>query len=166
MMTELLKIKDALQRLYGKYDTIISHVLKFAAAFVSFMLIRGMTGYNGLASNVFIIILLSAVCAFLPAGVTTMCGCGLIILQLYGLERIWRLELCWSAQLSAHVLRCRYRKCIPVHFQVCSDRNDPCKCDQSDPCVCTECEDQIQKHDQSFLLSSIYAWKPDRWIYF
>ena len=85
-MTELLKIKDALQRLYGKYDTIISHVLKFAAAFVSFMLIRGMTGYNGLASNVFIIILLSAVCAFLPAGVTTMCGCGLIILQLYGLE--------------------------------------------------------------------------------
>ena len=86
--------------------------------------------------------------------------------QLYGLERIWRLELCWSAQLSAHVLRCRYRKCIPVHFQVCSDRNDPCKCDQSDPCVCTECEDQIQKHDQSFLLSSIYAWKPDRWIYF
>lgn len=86
MMTELLKIKDALQRLYGKYDTIISHVLKFAAAFVSFMLIRGMTGYNGLASNVFIIILLSAVCAFLPAGVTTMCGCGLIILQLYGLS--------------------------------------------------------------------------------
>ena len=86
MMTELLKIKDALQRLYGKYDTIISHVLKFVAAFVSFMLIRGMTGYNGLASNVFIIILLSAVCAFLPAGVTTMCGCGLIILQLYGLS--------------------------------------------------------------------------------
>lgn len=86
MMTELLKIKDVLQRLYGKYDMIISHVFKFAAAFIAFMLIRGMTGYNELASNIFIIILLSAVCAFLPVGVTALCGCVLIILQLYGLS--------------------------------------------------------------------------------
>lgn len=85
-MTELLKIKDILQRLYGKYDMVISRVLRFASAFLSFMLIRGMTGYNSLASNVFMLILLSAVCAFLPGGITALMGCVLIILQLYGLS--------------------------------------------------------------------------------
>lgn len=85
-MTELLKIKDGLQRLYGKYDIIISHVLRFAAAFVSFMLIRGMTGYSTTASNVLILILLAAVCAFLPAGIISLAGCVLILLQLYELS--------------------------------------------------------------------------------
>ena len=83
MMTELLKIKDFLQRLYEKYDMLISRVIRFAAAFVAFMLIRGMTGYNQLASNVLILILISVVCAFLPTGVTVLSGCALIILQLY-----------------------------------------------------------------------------------
>ena len=64
-MTELLKIKDFLQRLYGKYDMLISRVIRFAAAFV------------------LILILISAVCAFLPTGVTVLSGCALIILQLY-----------------------------------------------------------------------------------
>ncbi len=82
-MTELLKIKDGLQRLYGRYDMVISHILKFAAAFISFMLIRGMTGYSSAASSVFVLILLSAVCAFLPAGVTALAGCILIVLQIY-----------------------------------------------------------------------------------
>lgn len=82
-MTELLKVKDMLQRLYGRYDMVISHVLRFAAAFVSFMLIRGMTGYSSSASNVFVLILLSAVCAFLPGGVTALAGCILIVLQIY-----------------------------------------------------------------------------------
>lgn len=85
-MTELLKIKDMLQRFYGRYDVVISHVLRFVAAFVSFMLIRGMTGYNSLASNVLILVLLSVICAFLPGGITALIGCGLIILQLYGLS--------------------------------------------------------------------------------
>ena len=71
-MTELLKVKDMLQRLYGRYDMVVSHVLKFVAAFVSFMLIRGMTGFSSSASNVFVLILLSAVCAFLPGGVTAL----------------------------------------------------------------------------------------------
>ena len=39
-MTELLKIKDGLQRLYGRYDMVISHILKFAAAFISLSLIH------------------------------------------------------------------------------------------------------------------------------
>ena len=82
-MTELLKLKDGLQRLYGRYDMIVSHVLKFIAAFVSFMLIRGMTGYSSAASSVFVLILLSAVCAFLPGGVTALVGCILIVLQIY-----------------------------------------------------------------------------------
>lgn len=86
MMTELLKVKDFLQRLYGKYDMVISHVLRFLAAFLAFMLIRGMTGYNVLASNVLILLLLAAVCAFLPSGVTALAGCALIILQFYGLS--------------------------------------------------------------------------------
>ncbi len=86
MMTELLKVKDFLQRLYGKYDMIINYVIKFAAAFTAFMLIRGMTGYNELASNILMIVLLSAVCGFLPAGVTVLAGCALIIMQFYGLS--------------------------------------------------------------------------------
>ena len=84
-MTELLILKDKLQNLYARYDMIISHVLKFAAALVSFLVIRGMTGYNATASNMFVLILLSAVCAFLPGGVTALAGCVLILLQLYGL---------------------------------------------------------------------------------
>lgn len=82
-MAELLKIKDVLQRLYSRYDMVMSHVLRFVAAFVSFMLIRGMTGYSSAASSIFVLILLSAVCAFLPAGVTALVGCILIILQIY-----------------------------------------------------------------------------------
>ena len=32
--------------------------------------------------------------------------------------------------------------------------------------ISIEFKDQIQKHDQSFLFSAIYAWKPDRRIHF
>ena len=84
-MTELLIFKDKLQSFYARYDIIIDHVLKFIAALVSFLMIKGMTGYNATASNIFVLVILSAVCSFLPGGITALAGCGLIILQLYGL---------------------------------------------------------------------------------
>lgn len=85
-MTELLIIKDKLQNLYAKYDIIISHVLKFAAALAAFLVIRGMTGYNAVASNLSVLILLAVVCAFLPGGITALTGCALILMHLYDLS--------------------------------------------------------------------------------
>lgn len=85
-MTELLMLKDKLKNLYGRYDILFDHGIKFVAALAALFMINGMTGYNVRISSLFVILLLSAVCTFLPGGMTTVICCIAIILQLYSLS--------------------------------------------------------------------------------
>lgn len=65
-MTELLEIKQRLKIFYAKYDAYLIPVIRFAFAFLTFMLINSQIGFMEQLTNPMLSLLLSVLCAFLP----------------------------------------------------------------------------------------------------
>ena len=65
-MATLLVIKEKLKSFYSKYEAFLVPVLKFAAAFVSLLLINKRLGYMTQLNSTAIVLIVSLLCSFLP----------------------------------------------------------------------------------------------------
>ena len=79
-MKQLLAVRDALSRFYGKYDMPIRLLCKFLLAFWVFYEIRSDMGAEGIFGKLFVILILAALCAFLPSnGMILIAACMLMV---------------------------------------------------------------------------------------
>ena len=82
-MIQLLLIRDSIKSVFKKYNAAIIPVLRFIAAFVTFALINGDLGYNEKFTGISVLVLLSAISAFFPMGVTVFLSGILMIFHIY-----------------------------------------------------------------------------------
>ena len=82
-MIQLLLIRDSIKNVVTKYNAAITPIFRFLAAFVTFALINGNLGYNEKLTGISVIVLLSAISAFFPMGVTVFFAGLLMVWHIY-----------------------------------------------------------------------------------
>lgn len=85
-MRFLLTVREALGRFYGKYDTAIRLLFKFAAAFLIFLSIRNVLGQTAAINHPLILLILAAGCMLLPSNTIILVAAGLILVHFYGIS--------------------------------------------------------------------------------
>lgn len=87
-MTALLEFKQKIKAFYGEHDMLLLSLFKFLLAFVLFKGINSSMGFFEKLDNIFMVLILSVICAVLPVNAMTVIGCGMIIAHCYavGLE--------------------------------------------------------------------------------
>ncbi len=84
-METLLKIREGMQDIYSGYDVYIRPVLKFAIAIMTFLAINEKIGYMTALDSMFVIVVLSVICAILPINGIVAIGMLLIIIHCFAL---------------------------------------------------------------------------------
>ncbi len=84
-MNTLITVRDKMKALYADYSMYIVPVFKFALAMVLFLIINNRLGFMQALSNLFVLIILAAVCAILPLNAMVLIGSFLIVLHCFGL---------------------------------------------------------------------------------
>ena len=87
MVATLVKIRDWLKAIYGKYDIVFVTLFKFLIAFCAMKAINDNIGYYELFQNPFIPLIISLVCSILPSGIMAL------ILALCMLVNIYQVSL-------------------------------------------------------------------------
>ena len=82
-MIQLLLIRDSIKSVVKKYNAAIIPIFRFVAALVTFALINGNLGYNEKLTGISVLVLLSAISAFFPMGVTVFLAGTLMIFHIY-----------------------------------------------------------------------------------
>lgn len=85
-MTGLLALREKLRGIYGKYDVLITPVIKFIFALIALIMINSKIGYMDKLNNPLIMIVLSLICALLPNSVTVLVVMASILCHLYALS--------------------------------------------------------------------------------
>ena len=83
-MTTLLEMKQKIKTFYGEHDTWLLPLLKFLLAFLVFQSINSTLGFLEALDNIFIVLILSIICAVLPLNGMAILGCIMIIAHCYG----------------------------------------------------------------------------------
>lgn len=73
-MTVLLEIKEKIMQIFGRYSSYILPVLKFLLALFVFFNINHTLGYLKLLDNIFILLIISLLCAILPLNTIVVFG--------------------------------------------------------------------------------------------
>ena len=81
-MNQLVRAKDYIRAFFEKYGKYLDWVLRFVFAMILYMVIIFMTGYRSAVSSPFIAVLLAAIAAFLPPGMTSVIACALIVVEM------------------------------------------------------------------------------------
>ena len=108
-MVALLELKQKLVRIYGKYETYITPLLRFLLAFVTFMMINSSIAYMKAISKTPIALILAALCSILPVNVLIMVAAIVVLLDLYALS----LEVCLVGLLLFVFIYFVYFRCAP-----------------------------------------------------
>lgn len=82
-MIQLLVIRDKIKGVFSRYYTVILPVLKFLAAFLSYLIINMQIGYNDKLVGIATVIALSVLSAFLPLSVTVFFAAALTLGHIY-----------------------------------------------------------------------------------
>lgn len=82
-MTALLELKQKMKTFYGEHDTLLLSIFKFILAFVLFQGINSSLGFLEKIDNIFVVLILSIICAVLPANAMTVIACLMIIAHCY-----------------------------------------------------------------------------------
>lgn len=82
-MTKLLLWKQKVKEFYGEHDFWITPLFKFLLAFVVFSQINGLLGFMRQIDNIFVVLILSLICAMFSINVMTMLACLLILGHCY-----------------------------------------------------------------------------------
>lgn len=85
-MTKLLEIKEVLKGIYSKYDSYIFPVLKFLLALIAYTNINRILGEMSKVNNLWVTIILSLLCSFLPANTIVIFSAVIVLLHLYALS--------------------------------------------------------------------------------
>lgn len=92
-MTTLLELKEKMVRFYGKYEVLVTPILRFIVAFVTFTLINENIGYMTSISSMPIALILALICALLPLNGTIVLAAVVILADFYALS----MEVCLVA---------------------------------------------------------------------
>ncbi len=87
-MATIYKVRDSLKLLYGKYEMIITPLLKFLLAMAIFIIINNNVGYMGELSSFSVVLVLSLLSALLPLNATLIMAAALTVMHLYRLSLI------------------------------------------------------------------------------
>ena len=82
-MTKLLLWKQKVKEFYGEHDFWITPLFKFLLAFVVFSQINGLLGFMRQIDNIFVVLILSLICAVFSINVMTILACLLILGHCY-----------------------------------------------------------------------------------
>ena len=85
VMSNLLEIKEAIKKIYSKYETYIFPVVKFLIAFIAFVSIKNQLGYMTRINSMAILLIAALVCSFLPVGFIIFIAAVFILLHCYTL---------------------------------------------------------------------------------
>ena len=84
-MNAIARLREGIKSFYASYDVYIRPVLKFAMAVLIFIAINGQLGYMNALNNLFVILILSVICAILPLNGIVVIGTALIVAHCFGL---------------------------------------------------------------------------------
>ena len=93
-MTALLELKQKIKSFYSEHDVMLLSVSKFLLAFVLFQGINGSMGMMEKMNNIFVVLILSLICAVMPINAMAVIGCFMIGLIVMQWESRWQ-ELPW-----------------------------------------------------------------------
>nr|WP_315103919.1 hypothetical protein [uncultured Catonella sp.] len=82
-MIQLLLIRDSIKTVVTKYNAAIIPIFRFISAFITFVLINVNLGYNEKFTGISVLVLLSAISAFFPMGMTVFLAGLLMIVHIY-----------------------------------------------------------------------------------
>lgn len=85
-MTALLNFREAVEKIYAKYDVYVISIWKFLLALISFLLINGRLGYFEKLDSIFVVLILALFCSFMPVNTIVLLGAAMILGHLYGLS--------------------------------------------------------------------------------
>ncbi len=104
-LSNLIEFRHKLQQFYAKHSKYVQMVLRFAAALITILGVNAEIPFHGIVSSVPVSILVAAVCAFVPWGVSAfLCG-AVVLVNLYALSP---LAMIVFAVFMAVVLCCYY----------------------------------------------------------
>lgn len=105
-MNSLMGIRSSIKSIFSKYDMFIVPFLKFVAAFVIFLEINLNFGYMELLNNIFIVVIISVICALLPTSATAIVAMIFLVLHCVVLDIVvGAVALCLVLLLSILLLR-------------------------------------------------------------
>lgn len=84
-MTALLELKEKLQILYGRYSSYIQPILKFFLAVFILSSINKTLGYMEMMNSIFVLLIISLLCAILPLNAIVVFGGITIIIHTFAL---------------------------------------------------------------------------------
>ena len=85
-MAALLMIKEKIKTIYADYHRVIVPVIKAVVAFLMLTAINDKIGYMARLDNLAVVLVLSAVCAFMPRTVTVIVGLAAVLIHLSALS--------------------------------------------------------------------------------
>lgn len=86
VMATLLVIKEKLKSFYSKYEAYLVPVLKFAAAFISLLLINKRLGYMTQLNSTAIVLIVALLCSFLPLNIVIVMAAAFSLGHVYSLS--------------------------------------------------------------------------------
>lgn len=86
LMATLLVIKEKLKNFYSKYEAYLVPVLKFAAAFVSLLLINKKLGYMAQLNSTALVLIVALLCSFLPFNLVIVMAAAFSLGHVYSLS--------------------------------------------------------------------------------
>lgn len=85
-MATLLVIKEKLKSFYSKYEAYLVPVLKFAAAFISLLLVNKRLGYMTQLNSTAIVLIVALLCSFLPFNIVVVMAAAFSLGHVYSLS--------------------------------------------------------------------------------
>lgn len=85
-MATLLVIKEKLKSFYSKYEAYLVPVLKFAAAFISLLLVNKRLGYMTQLNSTAIVLIVALLCSFLPLNLIIVMAAAFSLGHVYSLS--------------------------------------------------------------------------------
>lgn len=85
-MTALLELRENLKKIYSRNEAFILPVIKFLLSFIVLSIINGKMGYMTKIDNMAIVLIVSLLCSFLPAGFMVVFAMLFTLLHMYALS--------------------------------------------------------------------------------
>lgn len=85
-MATLLVIKEKLKSFYSKYEAYLVPVLKFAAAFISLLLVNKRLGYMTQLNSTAVVLIVALLCSFLPLNIIIVMAAAFSLGHVYSLS--------------------------------------------------------------------------------
>lgn len=85
-MTSLFELREKIKNFYGEHEIVLRPIMKFLAAFISFVLIKSNIGYMSVLNAWWIILVMAVICAFLPWSAVTIILAADIVVNIFSVS--------------------------------------------------------------------------------